>query len=262
MSGAPGAANSSTSRSGTPNRGRQLGSRRPQVVRRERTHARETRGRPPGRYDRYLLSGILRCGVCGNLYQGKQLVGRKRRYRCLSRLKGGATACPNTVTVLCDQVDEWIIGAVDDALAPDRVRKAVAEARKQDRGKRRTEPDKLRRELQAIEGRIRNLTEAAAAGRNIPSIVAALERDEQARAEIKARIDALKTDTPPTMGKVAALRRSLRDIAGEGNRAQIREVIRAVAREITVDPEGVVRAYLAPVGLPGYGVAVLRVHSR
>jgi DNA invertase Pin-like site-specific DNA recombinase len=81
------------------------------VQRRFRTHSPHTRGQ------RYLLSGLLECGVCGSklvIYGGGQ-----RRYRCGAHHQGGAHACANAHTFPMRIAEDMILDPVFKELLSD-----------------------------------------------------------------------------------------------------------------------------------------------
>jgi hypothetical protein len=69
---------------------------------------------------RYVLSGLLRCAVCGANYH----MGDAHKYACDSYLHGGVALCSNSERVRRDRIEEVILGPIRrDLLAPERVAK-------------------------------------------------------------------------------------------------------------------------------------------
>jgi hypothetical protein len=77
------------------------------------------RARATGTYPKYLLSGIVRCGVCAS---NQVVSGPRQAYVCASRVNGGLHACANKLLLprvrLEEQLLSWIHGVLvgDDAL--------------------------------------------------------------------------------------------------------------------------------------------------
>jgi hypothetical protein len=76
------------------------------------------RAQATGTYPKYLLSGIVRCGVCGS---NLVVSGPRQAYVCASRVNGGLHACANKLLLprvrLEKQLLHWIHGVLvgDDA---------------------------------------------------------------------------------------------------------------------------------------------------
>lgn len=78
----------------------------------------------PGRQPRYLLSGLLECGVCG----AKLVIvgGSQRRYLCGAHHSGGPSACSNGMSVPRKVAEAYILQPVlDDMLSPAAVAEGV-----------------------------------------------------------------------------------------------------------------------------------------
>jgi DNA invertase Pin-like site-specific DNA recombinase len=85
---------------------------------------------------RYLLSGVARCGKCGHV-----LYADATRYRCAS---GIAKGCGG-VAVRMDMLEEYVTGAVLDALESPRVQEAVASGADTDAPRRAELLDEIRK---------------------------------------------------------------------------------------------------------------------
>jgi hypothetical protein len=148
---------------------------------------------------KYLLVGLARCGLCG----GGMLVksrehGRKRhhRYACSSYHLRGRSVCPNHLELPLAAAEAQILEAIEvDILVPDVVDVAIAEAIEM-----LTAPpapaqsaDDLQRAMTGVEGELRNLTMALAAGGEMTSLVEGLREREQRRASLERQIASLTT---------------------------------------------------------------------
>jgi len=130
------------------------------------------RGRPLGASMRrvHLLSGILRCGVCGAGMgiTGTRSLNRERYFTfgCTAHHTRGQSICSNSLTVSEKKVNEAIFGALRDTLMRpevmqyfvDSFNKRLAEARRS----LPSEGTSLDEEVGRVQNRIRNLTEALA----------------------------------------------------------------------------------------------------
>jgi site-specific DNA recombinase len=71
-----------------------------------------------GGKSKFVLSGLLRCGLCGVHYQ----MGDAFKYACGSYLRGGSELCGNIERVRRDHLEEVIVGPIKrELLAPERV---------------------------------------------------------------------------------------------------------------------------------------------
>lgn len=74
---------------------------------------------------RFLLSGLLRCDVCGAHY----VMGDAYKYACSSYVNGAA--CSNGIRVRRDHAEQVLLAPIrDELLAPDRVKRMVGEMEK------------------------------------------------------------------------------------------------------------------------------------
>jgi DNA invertase Pin-like site-specific DNA recombinase len=156
------------------------------------------RGAPPwGREGRYLLTGLLRCSVCGGGLEARsrRTTGSDREvlYGCSVHHRRGNAVCTNALTVPMDVADDAVIEAVRKGLLDPRVL-ATAVRRVADRVSRRqgkSSREVLRRDLAAIERELENLTGAVAAGGDVPTLIAAIRDRETTR---QALVDQLERD--------------------------------------------------------------------
>jgi DNA invertase Pin-like site-specific DNA recombinase len=78
----------------------------------------------PGARSQYLLSGLLRCGICGAAYV--ITAHRPVRYACSSRKHGGDSVCGNRLTLRKDVAEEALIApVVEQLLSPAAIDLAV-----------------------------------------------------------------------------------------------------------------------------------------
>ena len=137
-----------------------------------------------------LLSGLLKCGVCGagmTLSTGKG--GRYRYYKCTNRRNKGNHACSST-NIPMDKLDELVIASLaDKILASDRLQVMMAELRKRIRDSKDTRQERineLNRQLKQLEERQQRLLDAIETG------IVELDETTQKRAQtLKASREAL-----------------------------------------------------------------------
>jgi DNA invertase Pin-like site-specific DNA recombinase len=115
-----------------------------------------------------LLSGLLKCGVCGagmTLSTGKG--GRYRYYKCTNRRSKGNHAC-TSANIPMDKLDELVITSLaDKILASDRLHVMMAELRKRIRDSKDTKQERindLNRQLKQLEDRQQRLLDAIETG--------------------------------------------------------------------------------------------------
>lgn len=137
---------------------------------------------------RYLLSGLLDCGVCG----AKFIVygGSQHRYICGSYHAGGEHACNNRITVPRDLAEELILlPVVNDLLSPAAIDAAAESARAEARREQihsaiPVDAERINKEIAEIERLVQDGLLSAA--RAAPAIEAA-ERDRRAIMKAAAR---------------------------------------------------------------------------
>jgi len=156
---------------------------------------------PPSRSalaSKYLLAGMLRCGVCS----GKLISLRRRNrpggklnlyYACWTSRGRGATVCTNRRVVPMERLHDMVITVFqEDILTPARLEQVIRDlARGHEHGPARAA--EVRRSLEAdlrrVEGRIANLTEAVAAGGEVKSLIEAIKTAEREQQDIRGRLE-------------------------------------------------------------------------
>ena len=126
---------------------------------------------------RFLLSGLLKCGLCG----GYTIVG-KDRYGCATRRAKGT--CANAITIIRQEIEDRVISGLKDKLmAPELVRTFVEEFQ--------AEVNRLQAERQqAIASKSTRLTSVE---RKIAGILAAIE-DGNYNRSLTERLGALEDE--------------------------------------------------------------------
>jgi len=156
-------------------------------------------GRPSGGAEsKYLLVGFATCGTCGG---GVSVTSRKhgtRRafyYVCTAHHTRGASVCPNAHDLPMVAANEALLEAVrEQILSPEVVTAAVARAAERIAVLTADPPDTdaVRGQLADLERELSHLTEALAAGGDVPSVVSAIQAREKRRGSLRVQLTALE----------------------------------------------------------------------
>ena len=172
-------------------------------------YERATRGKRRPHRDgdsKYLLPGFGRCALCrGGLHVRTRSHGRQRAffYACTSHYNRGPEVCPH--------VDQWPMDAIDravlakiagDVLNPELAEEIVSAARKIYGSTTPDTREQLRRDLDAVEREQARLTEAVAAGADVPVLVERLRGTERRRQELNQALNASVTRQAPAWNEI------------------------------------------------------------
>lgn len=204
-------------------------------------------GRPDtGRASRFLLSGLMRCEVCGSSMivashgsgSGAK-VRQVRHYACNFRVNRGPTACSNHLRLRLEAVDAQLLTAIEQrVLKPEVTRVALRHAAEVIRNRIASQPDegaKLRQALAKIERERDRLVEAVAKGRGEPAaIIAAIAEREKRIAGLEKEIARLESS--PLLDQLSdkRLERELTECAAQwrevlaGNPSEARQALRTL----------------------------------
>lgn len=190
---------------------------------------------------RYLLSGLLECGVCG----AKMVIygGSSRRYGCSTYRGGGEHACSNSLSVRQDVAEQLILAPiVDDLLAPDAVEEMVAFMRAELR--REQIRPVARPDVARIDQQIAELERLVQLGALTPAIATAAinEAERERRAIVRAAERATgKQAVFTTEELIEAYRekaRQLRDVLTGPDLVSAREALQELIGVVRLDPAG------------------------
>lgn len=172
-----------------------------------------------GRRNKYLLSGIGRCGVCGgpmqvcNARQGRQNI---RVYGCRWRKDRGASVCSNSLHQPVERVDAFVVGYLRHHILTERVVEeicGVVRERLQDR--QQHVPDELaamRAEADAVRREVANLTSALASAAAQPvAVLKAIGEREEKLTQLEARIGTLEASMNIVEDELGNLEAEARD---------------------------------------------------
>ncbi len=137
----------------------------------------------------YLLSGLLRCGLCEAHYTGLRS-DQRYLYRCLTRSKGGRTACPNN-DIARETIESFAIKILKgELLSEQRLAELVSRFRRRGMTKRHRAPIKdrapLETELEAVTTRLERVLDLYSRGKLDETTL------EQASRRLRRRQDAIR----------------------------------------------------------------------
>jgi len=171
------------------------------------------RGPHKGLYHRaassqYLLTGFLRCGLCGAnlvIVSGRGKAGQQR-YGCTQNFHRGA--CRNSLTERVDWLEDRLLSELQRAvMTPDAVEYAFREFERQltaSLGELSIQMTRMRQRREQIQQELGHLIETAASCGHSPALVEAINSREQELGEIAQRLFSTQPDSLPN--QVAAMR--------------------------------------------------------
>ena len=169
-------------------------------------------GRPPGQNVKYLLVGLLTCGVCGGTMEvvtsktsgGRRLVS----YQCCTSRRKGVTVCANRQPAPIAAAHEAVIEKVGKIIDPRVAERALTYALNvisEDGSEERRA--QMTNRLDALGRECRNLSTAIARGGDLDALLVELQAREQERVSLRKRLSVLEADARTTSR--AALRTQL-----------------------------------------------------
>ena len=213
----------------------------------------------------YLLSGLLRCGVCG----GGMSVISATHVGCSNARNKGDAVCANRRTVKREFVEATVLDGLRTRLMAPEIYAAFVcafttewNAAQKDRA---VEQDGKRDELKRLDRKIDNLVGVIGESGGSAAILAALNEAETRKAALKAELDVREAPSPRLMpnlaevyrGKVAMLHDAL---AGE-DAAAAREQIRALIDEVRIIPSPADPKEVPTIEVRGQLAAILALGS-
>ena len=188
----------------------------------------------------YLLSGLLKCGVCGGGFSKISL----SHYGCSTARNKGT--CTNLLTVRRDELEAMVLNGLRDQLMHPELVTAFIDEFYRELNRQRSEQggqrDRAARDLEKTDREIRRVIEAIKSG-----VPGAAVKDEMASLEIR-RIDLLRQleSVPPPMPRLhpnlaELYRKKVMNLAESLNekhtRLEASECIRQLIEEIRLVPE-------------------------
>jgi site-specific DNA recombinase len=199
---------------------------------------------------KYLLSGILRCGVCDAPYVAQG----HGRFACSRHRRGGT--CENALWIDGQAVEARVLaGLKNKLLAPDLVAAFVEEFERELKVAQRQAAEKardLRARVQSCERQIENVVAVVSEGRSNPALLKRLDQLEAEQADLKRQLAAaplageviqLPAGAEIYRRKVEALALALQD---DAIRIEAIEILRSMIERVVITPssEGAPRVEL------------------
>ena len=188
---------------------------------------------------RYLLSGLLECGMCGGSYAKRG----QDRYACSNYIMSGS--CSNSRTVRRVEIEERVMAGLREKLmAPEAAAEAMtayAEETNRLNRERRASGATDRKELADIEKRIASMIAAIEEGGYVRGMSDRLRELEARQDEIAERLSAAPVDLPDIHPNIATVyrrkvERLAEALADPRDRDEAADAIRGLIERIVLTP--------------------------
>ena len=188
---------------------------------------------------RYLLSGLLQCGVCGGSYAMRG----QGRYGCSNHVMTGS--CANSRSIPRVEIEERVMAGLRDRLmepeAAAEAMKAYAEETNRLNRERRASGATDRKELAAIEKKIASMLDAIEEGGYVRGMSDRLRKLESRQDELNERLAAGPVDIPDIHPNIAIVyrrkvERLAEALADPRDRDEAAEAIRGLIARIVLTP--------------------------
>jgi site-specific DNA recombinase len=186
------------------------------AAQRVRYSGRSAHGAPPwSRTRKYLLTGLLRCSICGAGMEARSGThGKSRRvfYGCSAYHRRGTTVCTNRLRARMEGVDSAVLTSLEEHL----LNPAVLESAVQRAVGRLTassnDDGTVAEELRRVNEELSRLTEAVAKGGDLPVVLTALrEREARRQTLLSRRATRDRTPVPSADAIIADLQSRIAD---------------------------------------------------
>ncbi len=188
---------------------------------------------------RYLLSGLLECGVCGGSYAKRG----QDRYGCSNHVMSGS--CSNSRGIRRVEIEERVMAGLREKLmvpeAAAEAMKAYAEETNRLNRERRASGETDRKELAGIEKKIKTMIDAIEEGGYVRGMSDRLRDLEARQDEINERLATVPTDIPDIHPNIAGVyrrkvERLAEALADPRDRDEAAEAIRGLIERIVLTP--------------------------
>ena len=188
---------------------------------------------------RYLLSGLLECGMCGGSYAKRG----QDRYACSNYIMSGS--CSNSRTIRRVEIEERVMAGLREKLmAPEAAAEAMtayAEETNRLNRERRASGATDRKELADIEKRIASMIAAIEEGGYVRGMSDRLRELEARQDEIAERLSAAPVDLPDIHPNIATVyrrkvERLAEALADPRDRDEAADAIRGLIERIVLTP--------------------------
>jgi hypothetical protein len=212
---------------------------------------------------RFLLTGLLKCAVCGGNFaarvaQTRRGAGRYYYYGCAYRARRGSAVCQNSTLLPQEAIEREVLEILQQAvLTPatlDRLLTVVNARLRAQATVSRPRIKELRKALALADREIANYTRAIAKG-DFSSLEQALTAAEQRRASLQAELAKLDGNQPDVLQLTpAVLARHLDGMTEKlrsGVNGKVREAIQQSVARMLVGADGTITVETKPEGLLG-----------
>ena len=219
------------------------------VQERFRKFARPNGGRPPGRVKKghpvSLLSGLLRCGVCGGSMSIVQRTHKKGAsyafLGCLTYRSRGPAICANRRMLSEKKVREAVLGLLQGQLrSPELVATFLASFERKHRELEKADEGsgEVEQQLREAEQKVRNMTEILSKAGFSESLIAQLRLDEQRVADIKGKLAERTRERPKALPHPRIIEGYLRNVLAvlEGDRERARMLLTRNLEPVIITP--------------------------
>jgi site-specific DNA recombinase len=229
------------------------------------TQYKRPRGQAPEVYSRHLLSGLMRCAICGAriTIQSSQrkkngTVYRYGRYRCSFHVTKGPAVCTNAMSIPQPVLEAKLLAKFQAALSGDMIDYLVGATNEMLRQLHGTTPQEIQtltQERREVGRQLSNLVEFVAKGDlSSPRLRDEIRAREQRLAELDQQLEGLRTGAPPVPRQI--------------DRAWVEAQVQSLSELLTRDPVGarqqiqkhVEELRVAPA--PDVGDRVVRITGR
>lgn len=220
---------------------------------------------------RFLLTGLLKCAVCGGNFatrvaHTRRGSGRYYYYGCAFRARRGKAVCDNPTLLPQEAIERELLEVLQQAvLTPDMLDRLLSVVNARLRAQAtasRPRIKELRKALSLVDREIANYTRAIAKG-DFSSLEQALAAAEQRRSTLQAELARLDGNQPAVLQLTpAALKRHLEGMTEKlrsGVNGKVREAIQQSVARILVGVDGTVTLETKPDGLLGVKAIQVRL---
>ncbi len=203
-----------------------------------------------GRGPRYLFSGLMRCGSCGGAY----IIVDKHRYGCAMHRDRGQAACPNSLKVPRELVEDLLLQGIKRDLLSDDAFKVFEEEVRRILAEAQPDPRDFEQDITRAMREVANIMNAIKQGVVTPTTLKALQDAEAALEGAKARKqEAARVEPLEMIPRARAVHREMISRLEQiEDVSAAREAIRAIVGEIRLVPEGTeLVAEMTSAGLAG-----------
>ena len=189
----------------------------------------------------YLLSGLIKCGVCGGGFS----IVREKTYGCSAAKNKGT--CSNRATIKREILEESVLaGLKENLMEPELVKEFVSEYHRElNRLNSSAEQDidRARRDIDKIDREMDRLVQAIKDGVKASRVAEELDSLEEKKAELSGKVRQAPVRAPRLHPNLAELYRkkveNLRDVLDdEDTRPEATNILRDLVDEIRLHPGG------------------------